>query len=302
MSFNFNQKNDGTALLKYSVGVYLKALPKTFLLSALIIGVLYLIRVAPEWIPAAYQEDVSLGIMFAYIAILPILSLIFYTTDTSAKQTQHTLTEYLILPFKRILSLFGSLISMCLLPIIIAVFGFAVFLLSIKFTVDVRLIFFIPLFFYGLVFLSLLPKLYAPILTITDNMDTNTALETSIAASKGYFIRNAIYIGFGVTLLLGICALPNLLQYYCPAIISNLPKWAPLTMSAVLFVFIFPWVAAILICHKIDLLYRYKIKKEQEAIDLKKNFAYEHKIKKAGANIIEDQKQVKPMDNNDVEF
>ncbi len=301
MSVHFNQANDGVTLLKYSFEVTLKAYPKTLLLMLTIFGLLCLIHHVPEWTPKAYQEDAQLGIMFAYIAIVPILSLLFYITDLTAKNTAENPIALLMHPFQRMLGLFGCLISMSLLPLIIIAANFASFIFYLEYKVDIRIIFYSQLFFYGLIFLSLLPKVYAPIIAVTDKIETNTALDTSVAASKGYFIRNLIYVGFGFTILFAILSLPNLITYYLPHIHASLPQWAPQTISYVLFSFAFPWVAALLICHKIDLLYRLTHKNKEKEKRKRENFVYEHKIKKAGteANPVAHHDKAPKADNKD---
>jgi len=301
MSVNFNQANDGITLLKYSFEVTVKAYPKTIPLMLSIFGLLCLIHHVPEWTPKAYQEDAQLGIMFVYIAILPILSLLFYITDLTAQKTTAPFTTLLMHPVQRMLGLFGCLISMSLVPLIIIAAHFISFILYLEYKIDTRIIFLSQLFFYALIFLTLLSKIYAPIIAVTNKIETNTALDTSIAASKGYFARNLIYVGLGLTILLAVLSIPNLIAFYFPSAHADLPEWVPQTISYMLLLFVFPWIAALLICHKIDLLYRFEHKTQQEEKTKRENFAYAHKIKKAGteANPTAHQSSVSESNNKD---
>lgn len=262
MTFNFDQPHNGPELLKYSLKAYICSLPKTVLISALIIGLGVLMIIGPQLAPPAYQSKVSLAAMFAAIAMLPLLGMVIMLINNYISQKAASLISLFLYSLERFISLIGSIVSASVLPLIIMMICillfFAINLPALKLpALPLMISFLAPSIMYTLVVLSLVPKIFAFVMVFTEKLDANESIETSESMVKGFYWRSFLYTVVAIVKILFIVNIPEMAHYYLPATSHLLPSWGLLAIQASLLLFTIPWIIALWVCHQKDLYSNY---------------------------------------------
>lgn len=282
MTFDLQTTQDGPTLLKQSGRLFFKTLSLSIILTALIIALQILILQIDRFVPVEYKEHAQQANMFLYIFMIPLFGILICYIDAKHRQKTSQAKDYLLKPIKRFLSLMACLISLAFIPVILFFAGYLLSIASVQLQLMMQAPFFIQLSVYLFIFLYLANKIYAPILTLTDKQGAMVSVETSAAASKGLFFRNVLYVGYVLSLLLLAVNVPYLTRYYFPGIAQQLSNNILIGVSCVLLLSLIPWSLALLICHKHDLMLRFKQQQhEHEKVKAAKFEAHQQKKKKS---------------------
>lgn len=273
------QPQTGPSLLKMSFEAYFNTLYKNLLLSALITLLVFFSFYVPLLVPIQHKGNATTIAMLALIAIIPLLSMMVMIINNNLEAKPAHYGTLLVYSLQRFLSIMGCVVSSSLLPLIIVLLCIITYFFLLSVQTPLIILFLTPSITYLLVALSIVPKLFSVILTLTENMDTNTALETSSAMVKGFFGRSFFYFLFALSVIVFTANIPKMVLFYFPSE-TNLPGWASFSLSTISILIVAPWIVSLWVVHQKDLYLRYQnlvlstskpIKKDEQRYDKKLN-------------------------------
>ncbi len=274
--FPLSRPLQGAGLLTCATRLYFKSILQLLPLSILIVGLFYIIRFGQPYVPKQWQHLFSQVAMFACVFTVPLCASLIGIQNRVATEPPAPRLSIFILICRSFLSLFGCLISMLLFPMIILAACFAISfaldfyapflknlpLLQIQFAWQQL----IPI----VVFASFVSKIFAPVLVVIQNEDSNTAIDHSEFLVKGYFFRTFIYGLLMVELLNLFSQLPTLMRFYYPDGAKQLLPQALEAIAQGLLILVIPWISAVLLTQCYDLKRRKAVKKTNPAKVAKK--------------------------------
>lgn len=297
MSSNLNKPHTGPELLNISVRLYFSSFPKTFFISALFIVLIALISqnnmlftfllthldITSKEVIASYREHFTLLIMLLGIALIPVLGTLLTLYYLLIEKRPAKVIHSFLFVCSRFLTIAGVLISMSLLPLIVLSLGFVAHFALIYFSAPHIVLFFSPYIIYGLILMLIVRKNLAIISIFSEKHTANQALETSILMIKGYYWRGLLYAAFGLSILLFIINIPDMLHFYFPHTkITPIWVWDTVVLAGLFLVV--PWLCALWVCHERDCHYRYiiKTKNNQENKEICQDFKAKVTLNKEG--------------------
>lgn len=250
-SWASSQNTDG--LIKNTCRLYRLSLWRILPFSTLIVALYHLIIFGQSYIPAPWLKYYKQSAMFGLIIIFCLMAMIFKTLDAIAKQAPLPLGALIHFTFTRFLSLLGAIISLLLLPAILLALGVAIYLfLGIQQVPALALLGWQCLV-VGTIFASLVPKILAPILVISDEQEANAAVENSPRLVKHFYWRTLMLTLYSYLLWVFLIQLPSLITYYFPQLAQQISPLILQISADVLLVVIGPWSFACLLMQKYDL-------------------------------------------------
>jgi hypothetical protein len=243
------QSND--TLIRHTCKLYGLSLLKVLPLSLSVVVIYHLVRFGEIYFGQSQQL-----IMFIAILCLPLFSAMVVLILQVGEEKSLSLKSLFMPPLQRFLSLLACLVSMILVPLIVALVGVVgYFLMGHFFTKLPAEVFFLLKILIGLaVFFVLLPKIFAPILLFSESLEVNTALDTSEELVKMQYARTLIFTLYGLSLLWFIAILPTLFQFYFKKV--ALSSLVLELMAEGLLVLILPWVITLFVMQAKDLYLR----------------------------------------------
>lgn len=212
--------------------------------SLLLVSFYSLISFIDFYIPTRWLAYYYQGASCLIILLVPLMTGFFNLLDNrspsalSYGQLFHQL-------WQKVLTIFGCLISLCVLPGLLFIAFLILSFLLIRYGHISAPLFFIWMGFAGLgIFAAIVPKLLAFSLIFTDNLNANEAIDQSEALTKCHFFSSLIYSLFAVLLISFIIHLPSLIPYYLGNVVPLI--WLQL-ISGVLLVVVGPWCFALIL-------------------------------------------------------
>lgn len=263
MDYPIQRPLDDKALIHYICNLYKKSVLPLLPFTILIVVMFHFVVLGQHFF-APEKRSLHMQIAMFLIVLMPFIVAAMVTVVhhiATARGYSYPLVSYHV--FARVLSLFGSLISIALLPLIVLGLCVAIHLALGIYNAPLWSLFIfdqlIPIF----VFAILVSRLFAPILVNTQNLDANLSVDESINLVKGYYWRTFIFTLFAFLLIVFLAKIPSLMIYYVPQTIA-LNEQIRQIIADVLLVLFMPWSVTCLIMQLEDLQIRRKAKPKPE--------------------------------------
>lgn len=256
VTFPLKQPLDSKSFISSVCHLYKKSVIKLLPFSILCVAMLGFMRFGNLLLPkhAPLFQQLS---MFVLILLFPAIGMIFSCLDKIAKQQSFSYGSILLAVAKRFISFMGCLFSMTLLPLIVLALCIGGYLFLSHKLVPYFFLFLWVVISYFLLVATLITKIIAPILVLTDNQDANDAVDTSERLIKGSYFQAFIYTLYAILLLVFLIKLPMIIHFFLPSLTNSLSPLLLEGFAQVLLILIGPWSFALLLAYKYDLQARH---------------------------------------------
>lgn len=253
---------DNLSLITHACHLYKASIMRVLPLSILLAIFVIYIRVGAQFFSPQWKHYFLQSAMLVAVILLPLGAMIFKTIENVGKEKHSTYLEIFIVGCQKFISLFGTFISMILFPLIVLGLGIAVYFMLLKFHLPSTILILWKALLFVIVFACFVPKLFAPILVVTDNQDANSALDLSSFLVKNYYLRTFTQGLSAVLLIVLLAKLPALYPLIKGVAVLQL-KLILEGISGVLLALIGPWSFALLLVNQSELQWRKREKTTQ---------------------------------------
>lgn len=283
MDYPIQRPLDDHALIGYICNLYKKSIVPLLPFTILMVVLYHFMILGQPLLPPAYRPIHMQLAMFMLVLMLPLFCAMVTLVHhiATARGYRYKLIAYHIAA--RLLSLFGCILSIILLPLIVLGLCFAVYFAMGMYKAPFWSMFvfyqLIPIFVFA-IFVS---RVFAPILVYTQNLDANLSIDESVHLVKGYYWRTFIFTLFSFLILVLLAKIPDMMVYYLPQSNAISLQMRQLIADILLIIFA-PWTISSLIMQLEDLQIRRKEKRETQ-IEKNKMEKIEVKTAKGGKDM-----------------